>query len=189
MLASFISETMAWVASMAVILMIGLLSLLVKCYKMPSQGQALIRSGFGGTFVSFNGKIVVPILQKAQYLDITLKRLVIELQGSEALTCKDGTQADVKAAFFVRINPTVEDVKNVVQKLGIEKAADVETLNEMFNTQFFEALKTVSQNNNYEELTNREMFKEKVMNALPASLDGYILDTVTIDYLEKTQTA
>lgn len=183
------SENLIWIVTGFIGFSVLMFICILLCYRKPSQGQAIIRSGFGGTFVSFSGKIVMPILQKARYLDITLKRLVIDLQGSEALTCKGGTQADVKAAFFVRVNPTVEDVKKVVQKLGIEKAADVETLNEMFNTQFIEALKNVSKNYSYEELTNREMFKEKVIAALPTSLDGYILDTVTIDYLEKTQTA
>lgn len=159
------------------------------CYRTPAQGQALIRSGFGGMFVSFNGKVVMPLLHKAQWLDITLKRLVIDRQGNDALTCKDGTRADIKAAFFIRINPTHEDVKKVVQKLGIEGAADVEKLSDLFMPRFLETLQTVAKENTFEQLSDREYVKQQVMQAVGYDLDGYILDAVTIDYLEKTQTA
>ena len=185
---AFASETIALMVAIVVIYIVGILALLVKCYRMPSQGQALVRSGYGGTKVSFDAKIVIPIIHKLEWLDITLKRLVIDRQGNEALTCKDGTRADIKAAFFIRINPAVEDVKKVVQKLGIEGAADIEKLSELFVPRFLESLQAVAKVNTFEQLSDREYVKQQVMQAVGHDLDGYTLDVVTIDYLEKTQT-
>ncbi len=159
------------------------------CYRKPAQGQALIRSGFGGNFVSFSGKIVMPLLHRAELLDITLKRLVIDQQGSEALICKDGMQVDIKAAFFVRINPTPPDVLKVVQALGVEGAANIEILTDLFKARFLISLQTVAKENTYEQLSDRETFKKQVIQTVDNDLDGYRLDTVTIDYFEKTKTA
>lgn len=186
---AFAQEVMVLVVSIVLVQIIGLIVLLVKCYKMPSQGQALIRSGFKGNVVSFSGKIVIPFLHKVQYLDITLKRIVIDRQGSEALTCKDGIRIDVKTAFFVRVNSTPQDVLKVAGALGIEGAANIETLTDLFGTRFLTGLETVAKANTFEQLSDREYFKSEVMQTIGNDLDGYILDTAAIDYLEKTQTA
>ncbi|MHC4552858.1 MAG: hypothetical protein ACYSUT_08860 [Planctomycetota bacterium] len=189
MLASFVLQTMALIATMVVIIIIGLLTLLVKCYRKPSQGQAIIRNGFNSTCVSFEGMITIPIIHEVEWLDITLKRLVIDQQGNGALECKDGTRVEIKSAFFVRVNPTQEDVLKVVQALGVEGAADVEKLADLFNARFLESLQTVAKDNTIEQLSDREYFKREIMSTIDTDLDGYLLDTVTIDYLEKTKTA
>jgi len=168
---------------------VGLLMLIVigLYYKKPEQGQVLIRTGMGGTVVSFAGNVVIPLLHKAEFLDITLKRIAIEKLGKEALTCKGETRADIKAAFFIRISPTVDDVLHVVSKLGITRPADTSALKEIYEERFIQALKTVSSQYDFETLTNRELFKEKVMDCVGRDLDGFMLDVVTIDYLGKSK--
>lgn len=181
----WLSENFIWVVGGIVAFVVFEMLMLLLCYRKPSQGQAIIRSGLGGSFVSFSGKFVLPILHKAQYLDVTLKRLVIDRQGSEALICQGGIQADIKAAFFVRVNPTPTDVLKVVMKLGVEGAADIEKLSDLFVPRFLESVQMVAKAHTFEQLSDREDFKQQVMQTVGCDLDGYILDVVTIDYLEK----
>ena len=74
--------------------------LALKCYRKVAQGEALIRNGYGGTKVSFSGKIVIPILHKVEYMDVSVKRIEIDRHGAQGLICKDNLRADIKVAFF-----------------------------------------------------------------------------------------
>ncbi|MHC4119306.1 MAG: flotillin family protein, partial [Planctomycetota bacterium] len=75
--------------SVIVIIGVGFLALLLKCYKKVAQGQALIRNGVGGTKVSFSGKFVIPILHRVEYMDISVKRIEIDRRTQQGLICKD----------------------------------------------------------------------------------------------------
>jgi uncharacterized membrane protein YqiK len=80
--------------------------ILIKTFKKAVQGHALVRTGSGGTKVSFTGFFVIPVLHRLEVMDITLKTIVIERMGKEGLICKDNMRADIKVAFFVRVNKT-----------------------------------------------------------------------------------
>ena len=80
------------------------------CYRKVEKGSALIRTGMGGTKVYFNAGYIVPILHRADMMDISLKRIEIDRTGRNGLICKDNMRADIKVAFFVRVNNAAEDV-------------------------------------------------------------------------------
>jgi uncharacterized membrane protein YqiK len=48
-------------------------------------------------------------------MDISLKTIEIDRCGQEGLICKDNIWADIKVAFFVRVNKSPEDVIRVAQ--------------------------------------------------------------------------
>jgi len=108
-----------------------------------------------------------------------------ELDG---LVCKDNMRADVKVAFFVRVNKTPNDVLKVAQSLGCRRASDSNELVSFFDAKFSEALKTVGKGFDFVELyTNRVQFKEEILKVIGTDLNGYILDDAAIDYLEQTK--
>ena len=180
-------EAMAFAAVVVLVIIGGLLALVVKCYKKVSQGEALIRNGFGGTQVSFSGKVVIPILHKVEYMDISFKRVEIDRHGTSGLICKDNLRADIKVAFFVKVNNTVEDVKKVAQALGCKRASDEQALYELFDAKFSEALKSVGKFFDFSELyVSRVKFKEEILQIIGTDLNGYILEDAAIDYLEQT---
>ena len=184
---AFVGQTMALAGSIILIVIIGLLALLVKCYRKVSQGEALIRNGYGGTKVSFSGKIVIPILHKVEYMDVSVKRIEIDRHGAQGLICQDNLRADIKVAFFVRVNNTVEDVKKVAQALGCDRASDVKALYELFDAKFSEALKTIGKRFDFSELyVARVKFKEEILQIIGTDLNGYVLEDAAIDYLEQT---
>lgn len=170
-----------------VIIVFVFLIILVKTFRKAVQGQALVRTGSGGAKVSFSGMFVIPVLHKLEIMDITLKTIGIERVGSDGLICKDNMRADIKVAFFVRVNKTREDVIQVAQSIGSRRASDQQSLIELFDAKFSEALKTVGKQFEFVELYNsREKFKHEILNTIGTDLNGYILDDCAIDYLEQT---
>ena len=161
--------------------------LALQFYRKVSQGQAVIRNGMGGTRVSFAGMMVYPIVHRVEYMDISVKRIEIDRHGAQGLICQDNLRADIKVAFFVRVNNTSEDVKKVAQALGCERASDVQALYELFDAKFSEALKTIGKRFDFAELyVERVRFKEEILQIIGTDLNGYVLEDAAIDYLEQT---
>lgn len=183
----FISQMTIVTVSVVIITILGLLAMFAKFYKKVLQSKVIIRNGVGGQVVSFGGIFVVPILHRHEIMDISVKRVEIAREGKDGLICKDNLRADIRVAFFVRVNQTSEDVLKVAQSLGCEKASDRETLMTFFDAKFSEALKTVGKKFEFVELyTNREKFKLEILQIIGTELNGYILDDAAIDYLEQT---
>ena len=61
-------------------------------------------------------------------MEISVKRVEIDRTQEDGLICKDNMRADVKVAFFVRVNKTDEAVKEVATCLGCERASDQKAL-------------------------------------------------------------
>lgn len=170
-----------------VIIVGGLLAMFAKFYHKIDQGKVIVRNGVGGPVVSFGGIFVLPILHKSEVMDISVKRVEIAREGKDGLICKDNLRADIRVAFFVRVNQTREDVLKVAQLLGCAKASDPTTLMEFFDAKFSEALKTVGKKFDFVQLyTERETFKNEILQIIGTDLNGYVLDDAAIDYLEQT---
>jgi flotillin len=158
-------------------------------YKKIPQGKAIVRTGVGGGKVAFNkGMYVIPILHKMEIMDISVKKLQIDRLEQDGLICKDNIRADIKVAFFVRVNKSVDDVLNVAQIIGTERASDTETLRNLFEAKFSEALKTVGKKFDFIELYEaRREFRTEILDIIGTDLNGYILDDCAIDFLEQTE--
>ncbi len=170
-----------------VLTVFGLLLLFARFYKKVEQSKVIIRNGVGNQSVCFGGIFVVPIIHRHEIMDISIKRVEIAREGKDGLICKDNLRADIRVAFFVRVNQTKEDVLKVAQLLGCQKASDPETLMAFFDAKFSEALKTVGKKFDFVELyTDREKFKDEILQIIGTDLNGYVLDDAAIDYLEQT---
>lgn len=156
-------------------------------YRKAQRGQALIKTGVGGTKVSFNGMTVIPVLQRLETIDISLKRVEIDRTAKNGLICKDNMRADIKVAFFVRVNQTEDDVLRVAQSVGCERASNTDEIRTLFDAKFSEALKTVGKRFDFTELyEERETFRDEIIKIIGTNLNGFVLDDAAIDYLEQT---
>jgi uncharacterized membrane protein YqiK len=164
-----------------------ILVLLVKWYNKVPQGKAIVRTGAGGTKVTFTAMFVIPVLHKMEIMDISLKPLHIRRIGKDGLICQDNIRADIEVAFFVRVNKSAEDVIKVAQTLGCDRASHAETLVSIFDSKFSEALKTVGRRFDFVQLySDRDKFKKEILDIIGTDLNGFILDDCAIDYLEQT---
>ncbi|MQY16498.1 hypothetical protein SRB5_66970 [Streptomyces sp. RB5] len=176
----------------AVVLLIALVMMLMvgRLFRKVQQGHALIVSKVRRVDVTFTGTVVLPVLHKAELMDISVKAMEITRTGKEGLICRDNIRADIRISFFVRVNKTVEDVIKVAQAIGTQRASDQSTLQELFNAKFSEALKTVGKQLDFADLyTKRDEFRDRIIAVIGTDLNGYSLEDAAIDYLEQTPMA
>ncbi|GGN18468.1 hypothetical protein GCM10011609_69380 [Lentzea pudingi] len=174
------------IAVSAFVLILALITL-SRLFKKCEQGKALIVSKMRKVDVTFTGTVVLPVLHRCETMDISVKTIEIRRAGNEGLICKDNIRADIRITFFVRVNKTVEDVIKVAQAIGTERASHEQTLQELFNAKFSEALKTVGKQLDFVDLyTHRDEFRDRIVQVIGTDLNGYSLEDAAIDYLEQT---
>ncbi|MBN8468423.1 hypothetical protein JYJ95_18055 [Corallococcus exiguus] len=180
--------SIAAISGVAIVIFFGIFASVAKFYRQVDQGKVLIVNTLKTEpTVTFTGSVVLPIVHRAEVMDISLKTVEIDRRGKEGLICQDNIRADIKVTFFVRVNKTREDVLKVAQSIGCARASDQETLENLFEAKFSEALKTVGKSFNFEQLyTKRDEIKDKVVETIGRDLNGYMLEDCAIDFLEQT---
>jgi uncharacterized membrane protein YqiK len=175
-------------AALAVVGLVVMAIVLLRCYRPPEKGTALVISTTGGQRVVFErGALVLPVVHRAERMDLSARTIVVDRRGRDGLVCRDSIRADVRIVFLVRVNPTEEDVLQVARVLGCSRAASREALDQMFSAKFTEAVKSVGKRLEFEELcADREQFKDHVIEVIGRDLGGYALDDAAIEYLEQT---
>ncbi|MGW0290058.1 flotillin family protein [Streptomyces tuirus] len=175
-----------------VLVAVTLLAVLLvsRLFRKVEQGKALIVSKLRKVDVTFTGQVVLPVLHKAEVMDISVKAIEITRTGKDGLICQDNIRADIRITFFVKVNKTVEDVIKVAQAVGTARASDRDTLQELFHAKFSEALKTVGKQLDFTDLyTKREELRYRIIEVIGVDLNGYHLEDAAIDYLEQTPVA
>ncbi|MUN35697.1 flotillin family protein [Actinomadura litoris] len=173
--------------AVALLIALGLVLMVSRLFRKVEQGRAMIVSKLKKVDVTFTGAVVLPVLHKAEMMDISVKTIEIERTGRDGLICKDNIRADIRITFFVRVNKTVEDVKKVAQAIGTARASDQTTMQELFAAKFSEALKTVGKHLDFEDLyTRRNEFRDHIIEVIGTDLNGYSLEDAAIDHLEQT---
>ncbi|MCA9148306.1 MAG: flotillin family protein [Planctomycetales bacterium] len=172
-----------------VVLLAGFAATASRYYVKVGPDEAIVRTGAGGTrVVTASGIFVAPVVHHAERMDLTLKSFEIAREGSEGLICKDNIRADIRVAFFIRIDKTEAEIREVAQSIGCRRASQIETMRELFDAKFSEALKTVGKQFEFVELYDkREQFKDQILKVIGTDLNGYRLDDAAIDYLEQTR--
>ena len=179
----------AIIVGVGVLVAVCLLVVLVvaRLFRKVEQGKALIVSKMRKVDVTFTGQVVLPVLHKAEVMDISVKTIEITRTGKEGLICRDNIRADIRISFFVKVNKTVEDVIKVAQAVGTARASDRDTLQELFHAKFSEALKTVGKQLDFTDLyTKRDELRYRIIEVIGVDLNGYHLEDAAIDYLEQT---
>lgn len=171
----------------ALLLIVVGVAFMLRLFRKVEQGHVLIVSKIKKVHVTFTGAIVLPVLHKAEVMDISVKTIEIERSGNEGLICRDNIRADIRITFFVRVNKTVEDVIQVAQAIGTARASHEDTLQTLFAAKFSEALKTVGKQMDFVDLyTHRHEFRDQIVQIIGTDLNGYHLEDAAIDHLEQT---
>ena len=173
--------------AVVLLVVLGVMFFFSRMFRKVEQGKALIVSKVRRVDVTFTGAVVLPVLHKAEIMDISVKTIEISRTGREGLICKDNIRADIRITFFVRVNKTTEDVIKVAQAIGTTRASSEQTLQELFSAKFSEALKTVGKQLDFVDLyTKRNEFRDQIIEVIGTDLNGYSLEDAAIDFLEQT---
>jgi hypothetical protein len=170
------------------VVLLGALLVGARSYRSIPQGMVMIVNGPSREpRVTFTGALVLPIVHRAEVLDLSVKQLKITLRGKRGLICKDNLRADIDVTFFVRVNQTIEDVLRVARSVGCARGSDPQALAELLGGKFTDAVMTVGKQLELEELfRERQAFRDQVLMVIGQDLNGYVLDDVAIDALEQT---
>ncbi|MCU7933427.1 MAG: hypothetical protein KZQ99_00920 [Candidatus Thiodiazotropha sp. (ex Dulcina madagascariensis)] len=181
-------ETILFIIGSAAIILLGVFALFAGLYKKVAQGKAMIVSTLSrDPKVTFTGALVLPVIHLKEMMTISLKTIEIDRRGHDGLICKDNIRADIKVTFFVRVNMTKDDVLKVAQAVGVERASDQASVEELFSAKFSEALKTVGKRMDFISLyEERDAFRDDIIEVIGKDLNGYVLEDAAIDYLEQT---
>ncbi|MFB0999874.1 MAG: hypothetical protein QMC13_06540 [Colwellia sp.] len=183
-----VMEPLYLAIGVGVLLIFSLLIMVAKFYNKVEQGQVLIINKLRAEpEISTTGGMVIPIIHKKEIMDISTKRMMLERKGRSGLICQDNIRADITITFYIRVNETKEDILRVAKQVGCDRSSYPETLQELFEAKFSEALKTVGKQLNFTELfTQRDIFRDKIKEVIGQDLSGYVLEDVAIDFLEQT---
>lgn len=189
---AFDSETLTFAGIIIAVVLVFATVLgivLAKLYRRASKELAFVRTGFGGQKVIMNGgALVFPILHDIIKVNMNTLRLEVGRANEQALITKDRMRVDVKAEFYVRVQPTEDSIANAAQTLG-QRTMHPEALKELVEGKFVDALRSVAAEMGMEELhEQRASFVQKVQSASTEDLlkNGLELESVSLTALDQT---
>lgn len=166
-----------------------LLLVVTRLYVKTKASEAFVRTGMGGMkVIQDGGALVVPVVHQIVRVSLETLRLDVGREGPDALITNDKLRADVRAEFYVRVQPDEESVRAAARSLG-EKMSDASTVRSLVEDKLVSALRTVAATKSLEELnTERDRFMEQVMQIVTPDLahNGLTLETATISKLDQT---
>jgi uncharacterized membrane protein YqiK len=176
---------------MGVVLLVAVVAVLVLLrlfYHKLKPGQALVVTSAGGSRqrVTFTGAVVIPIVQRGDLIDITVRTIEVELDGDRAAVSKDGVRVGVKVFFYIRVNHTREDVLMVARNFGCERACDPEAVRAYFHPKLVESVRTVTRQFEFEALqSDRERYHDQLIQFIGRDLNGYVLDDAAVERVDR----
>ncbi|MCH8829510.1 MAG: hypothetical protein IID45_08035 [Planctomycetes bacterium] len=73
-------------AAIILVFLIGFAVLFSRFYRKPGPEEAIIKTGVGGLRVcTGHGMVVIPLIQEAQTMDLSVKRIEIARDGHDGL--------------------------------------------------------------------------------------------------------
>lgn len=178
----------------AVLFLLLVVSMLSKFLVKARPGEAIVKTGFGLSQprIYLSSCVVIPLLNRMETIDLTVKTVRIARRKHESLSCADGIRAEVEVDFYIKINPFEEDIRHVASTIGCTRASSTDILRELFEAKFADALKTAGAKLKFDQLyQNRREFRDEILKALGQEgaqevvLNGYKLDDVAIQFLEQ----
>ena len=174
------------VVAIVVVIVVWLMNWL---YLRSSKERAFVRTGLGGQKVVMNGgAFVMPIVHEVVPVNMNTLRLEVSRGRDKALITKDRMRVDVVSEFYVRVQAGPEAIASAAQTLG-QRTLEPETLKELVEGKFVDALRTVAAEMTMEELhEKRGEYVKRVKGVVAADLlqNGLELEAVSLTQLDQT---
>lgn len=160
-----------------------------RLYTRASKERSFVRTGMGGQRVIMNGgAMVFPVLHEIIPVNMNTLRLAVSRKEQATLITKDRMRVDVLAEFYLRVKPDADAIANAAQTLGV-RTLDPESLKEMIEGKFVDALRSVAAEMEMAELhEQRSQFVQKVQQVVSEDLlkNGLELESVSLTGLDQT---
>jgi uncharacterized membrane protein YqiK len=178
-----------------VMIVIGVLIVLVftrvfiSAYTKTPANRAFVRTG--GLFrkpnappkvVMNGGAWVFRTIHELTWVDLGTMAIEIERTENNALLTIDPQYADIKAIFYIKVNPTVDGIVDAARTIG-GKQVDANAVKQLVDAKLDGALRDVAASFSLMSLhQEREKFIQEVQNRLKTDLEenGLVLESVSI---------
>ncbi len=158
-------------------------------YLRSSKERAFVRTGLGGQKVVMNGgAFVLPIVHEVVPVNMNTLRLEVSRGRDKALITKDRMRVDVVSEFYVRVQAGVDAIASAARTLG-QRTLEPETLKELVEGKFIDALRTVAAEMTMEEMHEKRGEYVKRVKAVVASdllQNGLELEAVSLTQFDQT---
>lgn len=183
------STIIMMVFGIGLIALSGLLITIARLYQKTKASEALVRTGMGGLKVIKDGGVIaIPVMHQLVRVALETLRLVVSREGSDALLTGDKLRVDIRAEFYVRVQPDEESIQNAARSLG-DKMGNPDAVRAIVEDKLVSALRTVAATRTLEALnSDRKAFMEEVTRIVTPDLahNGLTLETATISKLDQT---
>lgn len=175
-------------AGITLALICATLLTITKLYVKTRANEAFVRTGMGGLkVIRDGGAIVLPVIHQIVRVTLETIRLEVSRNGADAMITSDKLRADIKAEFFVRVQPEDESIQAAARSIGDREEKDA--IRKLIEDKLVSALRTAAARKTLEQLnSSRDEFLKEVMDSVSNDLkhNGFTLETVTISKLDQT---
>lgn len=173
----------------AVLIFLALVRSILRAYAKTPANRAFVRTG--GLFrkpsdppkvVMNGGAWVFRTIHEITWVDLGTMAIEIERTEHNALLTIDPQYADIKAIFYIKVNPTVEGITDAARTIG-GKQVDADAVKQLVDAKLDGALRDVAASFTLMSLhQEREKFIQEVQNRLKTDLEenGLVLESVSI---------
>jgi uncharacterized membrane protein YqiK len=183
----FIYGSIVFVVTFLVILVV-VRSFMHAYVKTPANRAFVRTGGLRGKpntppkVVMNGGSWVFRTFHEITWVDLGTMAIEIERTEDNALLTKDPQYADIKAIFYIKVNPTVEGIIDAARTIG-GKQVDANAVKQLVDAKLDGALRDVAASFTLMSLhQEREKFIQEVQNRLKTDLEenGLVLEAVAI---------
>ncbi len=181
------TTTIIFVAVILVILLVifAIGMWLSRLYVKAPANRAFVRvGGVGNTpkVIMNGGSLVLGLIHEVTWVDLGTMTVEIERTENNALLTKDPQYADIRAIFYIKVDPTVEGITTAARTIG-SKTVEKNVVKDLVDAKLDGALRDVAATFTLLSLhQERENFIQEVQNRVKGDLEenGLVLESVSI---------
>lgn len=158
---------------------------LSRLYVKAPANRAFVRvGGVGNTpkVIMNGGSLVLGLIHEVTWVDLGTMTVEIERTENNALLTKDPQYADIRAIFYIKVDPTVEGITTAARTIG-SKTVEKNVVKDLVDAKLDGALRDVAATFTLLSLhQERENFIQEVQNRVKGDLEenGLVLESVSI---------
>ncbi|MCG8353085.1 MAG: hypothetical protein MI924_35415 [Chloroflexales bacterium] len=172
------------------ILLVVFFAMVSRFYMKAPADRAYVRTGSGKTRVVVNGgDWVIRAFHEVTWVDLRTMDIDIERTEVNALLTIDPQYADIRAIFYIKVNPITEDIERAARTIGGGEV-NTDSVKRLVESKLEGALRDVAATFTLMSLhQEREKFVERVQNLVRADLaeNGLVLESVSITTLKSAR--
>lgn len=187
---SQLGVTIGIVIGALVVIVVAFFAMVTRFYRKSPADQAFVKTGGGKPKVIINGgDWVIPAFHEITWVDLRTMDIDIERTEANALLTIDPQYADIRAIFYIKVNPVTEDIERAARTIGGGQVGS-DTVKRLVESKLEGALRDVAATFSLMSLhQEREKFVERVQNLVRSDLaeNGLLLESVSITTLKSAR--